>query len=63
MATQSNDRILTLIEAAELLKVSDRTLWVEAKAGNVPCFRVGRQYRFVLAELLAWAKEQQQPTG
>ena len=39
-------RILTMPEAAEFLRVSERTLWARVQAGEVPHFRVGKQYRF-----------------
>lgn len=43
--------VLTLAEAAEYLKVSERTLWAQAKAGIIPCFKVGSQYRFITEKL------------
>lgn len=50
--------VLTLAEAAKRLKVSDRTLWQLSKDKNIPCFRVGRQYRYLASELDAWAISQ-----
>ena len=58
-ATQA-DSVLTLFEASKFLKVSERTLWQLAKEDEVPHFKVGRQYRFLVSELEAWAKSQQQ---
>jgi len=49
--------VLTLVEAATFLKVSDRTLWQLASDDKIPHFKVGRQYRFVTANLLEWAGE------
>ena len=52
--------VLTLQEAADYLKVSERTLWVRVQAGEIPCFKVGSQYRFhlrALRELGAQSKE------
>ena len=46
------DEVLTLREAAKLLKVSDRTLWGLAVEGKIPHRKVGRQYRFIRADLL-----------
>ncbi len=37
--------LLTRAEAAELLKVSPRTLYRLSKAGTLPIVRVGRQVR------------------
>ena len=55
MNTTETASVLTLYEAAEFLRVSERTLWQLAREQQVPHFRVGRQYRFVSTELLAWA--------
>jgi len=48
--------VLTLFDAAKEFKVSEKTLWAEAKAGRVPHFKVGKQYRFLKSELLDWAR-------
>lgn len=57
--TTHAEEVLTLHAAAKLLQVSEKTLWTEARAGRVPHFRIGKQYRFVRAELLAWARKSQ----
>ncbi|MDA7903794.1 helix-turn-helix domain-containing protein [Mariniblastus sp.] len=58
----TNSQIYTLAEAAAYLKVSERTLWQLARDGEIPCFRVGKQYRFVRSQLRAWAiGEQSEP--
>jgi excisionase family DNA binding protein len=54
----ATDRILTLVEAATLLRVSERTLWARVKKDELPYFRVGKQYRFVEADLIAWARSE-----
>jgi excisionase family DNA binding protein len=56
MATTTPDDVLTLFEAAKLLQVSEKTLANQAKAGQVPHCRIGKQFRFVRGELLAWAR-------
>ena len=33
-------------EAAQFLRISERTLWDLVQAGEIPFFKVGRQYRF-----------------
>jgi excisionase family DNA binding protein len=60
MATTSTDDFLTLFEASKLLQVSEKTLAAQAKAGQVPHCRVGKQFRFVRGELLNWARRQKQ---
>jgi len=48
------DEVLTLVEAADFAKVSERTLWQLAKDQEVPHKRVGAQYRFLKSKLLEW---------
>ena len=56
--TTAQESVLTLFEAAKRLKVSERTLWQMAKDGDVPHFRVRRQYRFLTSALDEWAVSQ-----
>jgi excisionase family DNA binding protein len=53
--------ILTLQEAADLLKVSTRTLYsLTRPRGPIPCLRVGpRGVRYTLAALQQWIDQQQ----
>lgn len=59
-ATQSpaanpfDDEILTLKEAAQLLKLSKRTLYYLVENGKIPYLKAGRLLRFSRAALLAW---------
>ena len=50
------DRLLTIREVAALLKVHPNTVRNLIKAGTIPAARVGRQWRFVEAELVAWIR-------
>ena len=54
-----DDEVLTLQEAAEFLKVSERTLWSLAKQGLVPCRRVGKQYRLSRNVLVRWIQNRE----
>ena len=49
--------VLTVVEAAELLRVSERTLWKLANENKIPNRRVGAQYRFVRSQILDWIRE------
>lgn len=60
MATAKDQEFLTLYEAAKLLQVSEKTLARQANAGEIPHCKIGKQYRFVKAELLSWATVQAQ---
>jgi excisionase family DNA binding protein len=55
-ATQQTREILTLREAADFLRISDRTAWGMAKAGELPSFRAGSQLRFLRPLLRQWAE-------
>lgn len=46
------DEVLTTYEAAEMLKVSTKTLLRHAREGVVPGRKVGRVWRFRRSELL-----------
>lgn len=46
---------LTVQDAAELLQVSEKSIYRWIKQGSLPVYKVSEQYRFNRAELLAWA--------
>ena len=46
-------RVLTVQEVAELLKVSQATVWRWCQSGKLPAFRVGQQWRIRAADLQA----------
>ena len=48
----SKDEVLTPDEAAQLLKVSKKTLLRHARAGQIPGVKLGRVWRFRRSELL-----------
>lgn len=52
---------ITVREAAELLEVSEKTVYRWVAQGKMPAHRVNEQYRFNRAELLEWATAQQLP--
>ncbi len=49
-----SDEVLTPDEAAELLKVSKKTVLRRARLGELPAAKVGRAWRFRRSELLAY---------
>ena len=49
---------LSVRDSAQLLKVSEKTIYRWVKQGKLPAYRVNEQYRFNLAELLEWATSQ-----
>ena len=51
------DRILTVEEVANHLKVSEATIYRMAQAGEIPAKRIGRSWRFSQTQLTAWFLE------
>ncbi|HLA84646.1 MAG TPA: PTS sugar transporter subunit IIA [Thermoguttaceae bacterium] len=51
---------LSVRESAQLLKVSEKTIYRWVKQGRLPAYRINEQYRFNRAELLEWATSQRQ---
>jgi len=46
---------LKLKEVAELLKLSEKTIYRWVKDGKIPCYRINHQYRFRTDEINQWA--------
>lgn len=51
-----NRELLTDVDLQTLLGVSRSTLWRLRKADRIPFAKVGRQYRYIKAEILEWLK-------
>ncbi len=55
MSTDTAPRLITAGELAELMRVSERTLWRLLSAGKLPePVRIGRSTRWRLEEVAAW---------
>ena len=48
------ERLLTLAEVADLLRLSEKTVHRLVSARRMPCVRVGRSVRFVSGDVLRW---------
>lgn len=48
---------LTAAELAELLAVSRITVFKQAKAGRIPCFKIGTCVRFDPRAVATWLRE------
>jgi excisionase family DNA binding protein len=61
MPTQHHQELnfLTLAEAAQVLRLSKRTILRMIQKRKIPATRLGRQWRFREANLLAWVQEQE----
>jgi len=52
------DSYMTLKEVAELLKLSEKTLYRLVQQGDVPAFKVGGSWRFRRADIEEWIAKQ-----
>ncbi len=59
----SDDVVLTIPEVAALLRISEKSAYKLAQAGDLPAFKVGNQWRFRRAELDAWIDDQRRRLG
>jgi len=50
-------RFLTLVEAAEILRVSTRTLIRMIQKGKMPALKVGGQWRILEARFREWVEQ------
>ena len=50
-------QIMTLREVAEMLHVHYTTIYRLVHRGELPCFRVGSDWRFMRSELERWMRE------
>ncbi|WP_338879014.1 helix-turn-helix domain-containing protein [Achromobacter veterisilvae] len=60
MPTSNDDEFLTIKQVAELLKVTERTIYRLAAAKQIPAFKVGGTWRFSRAEIKQWIQRQQE---
>jgi len=57
----SADQILTIVEVADYLKVTERTIYRLAGAQKIPSFKVGGSWRFSKSEIDEWIRQQSHP--
>lgn len=53
-----NEEILKLKDVTELLKVSEKTVYSMAQAGELPAFKIRGQWRFSLKDIYEWIELQ-----
>ena len=58
----STIRLLTLAEAASILKISKRTLHRMIQHRQIPAFKVGGQWRILESRFQEWVEEEEQTT-
>jgi excisionase family DNA binding protein len=52
------ERLLLVPEAAELLHMHPKTLQAKARAGTIPCIRMGKYWMFRASSLDEWVRDQ-----
>lgn len=52
------DEYMTLREVAELLKLSEKTVYRLAQRKEIPAFKVGGSWRFMRSDIDNWARQQ-----
>ncbi len=55
--------LLNLAGAADMLGVSERKVWQMVTDGDLPGFKMGRQWRFVARQIEEWAIAQTQKSS
>ena len=55
------DQLLTVTEAAKVLKVAESTLYHWAYRRQIPSQKVGKSLRFNVADLNVWLRAQARP--
>jgi excisionase family DNA binding protein len=58
MSAEIGGGLLTLEEAAALLRVSPNTVYKMCREGKIPAAKVGRQWRILETELANWLREE-----
>jgi excisionase family DNA binding protein len=52
------DEVLTIREAAALLKLAEKTVYTMAQAGEIPAFKIRGQWRITRSEFDRWLAAQ-----
>jgi excisionase family DNA binding protein len=50
-------RLHTVREAAEFLRIGRNNLYIAAREGRIPSYKIGAAVRFALPDLEAWLQE------
>ena len=58
----SQQKLMTLPEVAEYLRIGQRTAYGWAKSGKLPGFKIGNAWRFDRSDMDKWVEEQKRKT-
>ncbi len=51
------EEVMTLEELAKFLKIGETTLYQLTRSGELPARKVGREWRYLKSEIIAWLKK------
>ena len=57
------DNVFTVQELATYLRMKPVTIYKHAKAGKLPCFKVGANWRFKKTTIDRWISDQEEHEG
>ena len=57
-SSTADNAIMTIVEVADYLKVTERTIYRLAGAKQIPAFKVGGSWRFSKADIDGWISRQ-----
>ncbi len=57
------DQVFTVQELATYLRMQPVTIYKHAKAGKLPCFKVGANWRFKKTTIDRWISDQEAKEG
>lgn len=55
-----NDKLLTVDDLAGYLQLSTKTIYRMLRRGQLPCYRVGNQWRFRKSTIDAWLEQERE---
>ncbi len=54
------EKLITVTEAAELLGLNVESVYRRCRLKEIPCYKIGRTYRFKESKLLLWLESKEQ---
>ena len=52
------DSVMDVNELSELLNLDKHIIYSKCANGHIPCFRIGKRYKFKKSEIKSWLKNQ-----
>jgi excisionase family DNA binding protein len=55
---EMKDSVLDVNELSEMLNLDKHIIYAKCGNGQIPCFKIGKRYKFKKSEIKAWLKNQ-----